>query len=166
MPQPSIPQLPRPNQQDDGEGDERFPAAVDNLENGLYSGLEKSGTNLLIKTEDNVDGVAVNGERNVSCAQLNADLDYWLQTHLCSPVEEYGKAAVMKLSTLTKVEPKFNKYPGVIEWKNCIYLWVNVGGSTGYTNTFSEGGRYMMWYGGSKMHSGKMNFDFILFRDF
>jgi hypothetical protein len=50
--------------------------------------------------------------------------------------------------------PKFSKYSGVVEWKNCVYLWVNLGSSNPgeYINVFTERGRYMTWYGGSKMH--------------
>jgi len=38
-----------------------------------------------------------------------------------------------------------------VEWANCVFLWINIGGSQ-YTNAFSAEGRHMMWYGGSKMH--------------
>lgn len=72
--------------------------------------------------------------------------------NICKSVNEYGKASIMQLSN-NNVMPKFNKYPGVIEWLNCIYLWVNIDGiSSDYPNVFSEEGKYMMWFGGSKMH--------------
>ena len=50
--------------------------------------------------------------------------------------------------------PKFSKYSGLVEWKNCIYLWVNLGSHKPgeFINEFSEGGQFMTWYGGSKMH--------------
>jgi hypothetical protein len=89
-----------------------------------------------------------------SCSSLNSNYRLFFDEFLCKPVSEYGKAAVMQLSNFGKV-PKFNKYPGVIEWANCLYLWVNIGGKTGYVNNFSESGKYMMWYGGSKMKAGK-----------
>jgi len=127
---------------------------VDTLQNGSYNGvdLSTSTTNEIHLSEDTTE--ASSNEKNVVCSSLNANVDYWLCNNLAKPVAEYGKAAVMKLSTFQQSEPKFNKYPGAIEWKNAIYLWVNIGGSTGYTNSFSEKGRYMMWYGGSKMHAG------------
>lgn len=72
---------------------------------------------------------------------------------LCQPIEDYGKSAVMALSNHGK-PPRFSKYVGALEWKNCVYLWVNLGGKSGYSNVFTEHGRHMMWFGGSKMHKG------------
>ncbi len=46
------------------------------------------------------------------------------------------------------------RYSGVAEWANCVFLWVNIGGKDGYHNAFSEEGRLMTWFGGSRMHSG------------
>lgn len=77
---------------------------------------------------------------------------------LCTPVAQYGKAAVMALSN-GGTAPRFSKYVGAVEWRNCVYLWVNVGGAHSseyeYPNTFSEQGRHMMWFGGSRMHAGR-----------
>lgn len=81
--------------------------------------------------------------------------DSTVNHRLCVPVEHYGKAAVMALSNFGNL-PRFSKYCGTLEWQNCVYLWVNIGGTSGYSNAFSEGGRHMMWYGGSKMHKGKL----------
>ena len=34
------------------------------------------------------------------------------------------------------------------------YIWVNIGGAAGdYNNSFSEKGRYITWFGGSRMHA-------------
>ena len=64
----------------------------------------------------------------------------------------FGKAAIMAASYFG-VAPKFSKYSGVVEWKNCVYLWVNIGVPGGdYNNSFSEKGKYITWFGGSKMH--------------
>lgn len=79
-----------------------------------------------------------------------------IEHRLCVPVEHFGKAAVMTLSNHGKL-PRFSKYSGALEWLNCVYLWVNIGGTSGYSNAFSEHGRHMMWYGGSKMHQGKFS---------
>ena len=47
----------------------------------------------------------------------------------------------------------FNKYCGVQEWKNCIFLWVNLGKHDGSPlNEFLDNGRQITWFGGSKMH--------------
>lgn len=73
-------------------------------------------------------------------------------------VENYGKAAIMILSS-NGILPKFSKYSGVCEWKNCVFLWVNIRRNTsnriGYNNTFNEKGRFITWFGGSKMTGGK-----------
>jgi hypothetical protein len=74
---------------------------------------------------------------------------------LCKPIDDYGKAAIMQLSN-DGILPRFSKYSGALEWSNCVYLWVNVGGASGYSNSFTEAGRHMMWFGGSKMHQGTL----------
>ena len=45
----------------------------------------------------------------------------------------------------------FNKYCGVQEWANCIFLWVNLGNADS-PNEFLDGGRQITWFGGSRMH--------------
>jgi hypothetical protein len=82
---------------------------------------------------------------------------------LCVPVERYGKAEVMQLSN-GGLLPRFSKYCGAVEWRNCVYLWVNVGGSSGYSNAFSEEGRHMMWFGGSRMHAGECLLICLMYR--
>lgn len=76
-------------------------------------------------------------------SSLFADIDTMLNQYLGQPLADYGKAAVMKKSNQNR-DVRFNKYSGVAEWKNCLYLWVNLGGETGYVNSFSEGGRFMI----------------------
>lgn len=71
-------------------------------------------------------------------------------------IDAYGKAAVMAAAN-NGVQPRFSKYSGVCEWKNCVFLWVNimkVACKGGYNNTFNEKGRFMTWFGGSKMSEG------------
>jgi hypothetical protein len=116
----------------------------DNMESGIFVGLPNS------YEEESLKNAAGHLSQESSVSVLSANIDLFLNEYLCKPVPEYGKITVMQMSNYGKT-PKFNKYPGVIEWKNCLYLWVNIGGKTGYTNTFSEKGRFMMWYGGSKM---------------
>ena len=62
---------------------------------------------------------------------------------------EHGKAYVMSLAYGGRV-PKFSKYSGVVEWRNCVFLWVNIG-DIKYSNVFSNGGELMVWFGGSLM---------------
>ena len=107
----------------------------------------------------------------------NADLDYFfgpdetsrsiskvgdLKTGtgmLGEPLAHFGKAAVMAAANCGSA-PKFSKYSGVCEWNNCVFLWVNVMKKVGagYGNTFNEEGRFMTWFGGSKMCSGHTSY--------
>lgn len=96
---------------------------------------------------------------------MNADIEFWCSPkQLGCPVEAYGKAAVMSMSLgisegfysrSINASVRFNKYSGVAEWKNALFLWVNIihDGSGQYENSFSAGGQYMMWFGGSTMHA-------------
>lgn len=45
----------------------------------------------------------------------------------------------------------FNKYCGVQEWKNCAFLWVNLGNADS-PNEFLDGAGRVTWFGGSRMH--------------
>lgn len=81
---------------------------------------------------------------------INAELNDVLSSGLGQHVTEYGKAAVMALCNNGSV-PRFSKYSGVVEWKNALFLWVNLGHDKNqYPNTFSEQGKYITWFGGSK----------------
>jgi hypothetical protein len=48
----------------------------------------------------------------------------------------------------------FNKYSGVQEWGNDVaFLWVNIGDKgNSVVNDFPEGGKFITWFGGSRMH--------------
>jgi hypothetical protein len=51
--------------------------------------------------------------------------------------------------------PKFNKYSGVVEWRNALFIWVNIGfPNNEYSNRFLDGGKLMTWFGGSRMNAG------------
>lgn len=102
--------------------------------------------------------------RNDFCSSNNADYNKFLSgERLGIPIEEYGKSAVMKLSMPSSfnANPRFNKYSGVAEFLNCLYLWVNIASSAAsnndsstlfrYENSFLNNGRAMQWFGGSKM---------------
>ncbi len=85
-----------------------------------------------------------------------ADMDTASNNNLGNILENvgFGKAAIMTASRAVQKCPKFSKYSGVVEWRNCVYLWVNIGSSKPgeYINEFKDGGKYMTWYGGSRMH--------------
>ena len=115
-----------------------------------------------------------------STRNLYANLSLFLgPNNLCKPFTEFGKAAVVTAAN-NGIPPKFSKYSGVLEWKNCVFLWVNLGpglassngsgmddeiGSVGgrkgsveltYDNTFLNEGRSFVWFGGNKMTIGKL----------
>ena len=47
----------------------------------------------------------------------------------------------------------FNKYCGVQEWENALFLWVNLGGNdTTVVNEFLNNCEQITWFGGSRMH--------------
>jgi hypothetical protein len=58
-----------------------------------------------------------------------------------------------RLESLSSSRLSFNKYSGVQEWKNVVFLWVNLGAPNGTTvvNDFLEDGRQITWFGGSRM---------------
>lgn len=109
-----------------------------------------------------------------SSRMIDADLDYFFgesdmnstkrysdrpldKYSLGETIDAYGKAAVMAAAN-NGTQPRFSKYSGVCEWKNCVFLWVNIMKESckgGYNNTFNEKGRFMTWFGGSKMSEGK-----------
>lgn len=43
------------------------------------------------------------------------------------------------------IPPRFNKYSGIIEWKNSAFLFVNVD-SVPYDNVFLRSGRQIVWF--------------------
>lgn len=47
----------------------------------------------------------------------------------------------------------FNKYSGVQEWENCIFLWVNFGDKNNtVVNEFLNDTQQITWFGGSRMY--------------
>lgn len=128
-------------------------------------------------TSDLPVGTFLSNEKNEQNAQnapvskagfasgMQADVAFWCHPdRLAQPIEEFGKAAVMALSVCganglsrsTQTSVRFNKFSGVAEWQNALFLWVNLPseGTLGqFDNAFSAGGRHMMWFGGSTMHA-------------
>lgn len=47
----------------------------------------------------------------------------------------------------------FNKYCGVQEWQNAVFLWINLGSKdNAVVNDFLNGGTQITWFGGSRMY--------------
>lgn len=88
-----------------------------------------------------------------SSRSLNSEYEQFLNELLCIPLDAPTKAEVMSKS-YSKGTPKFSKYSGVVEWSNCIYLWVNIANENcDYPNEMREDGKLISWFGGSRMHS-------------
>ena len=87
---------------------------------------------------------------------INAQLEPLLSKEkLGYKVSDFGKAYVMAQLN-GGLQPRFSKYSGVAEFKNCVILWVNIGKEiSDYPNNFSNNGKNINWFGGSKMTSGK-----------
>ena len=77
-------------------------------------------------------------------------------------VENTGKEHVINQSFSLSATPydqerlantklSFNKYCGVQEWSNCVFLWVNLA-TADSPNDFLLDGRQITWFGGSRMH--------------
>jgi hypothetical protein len=90
-----------------------------------------------------------------SSRSMSANVDFFLNS-LASNLESPTKAAIMNKAHSSKGGVRFNKYCGVAEWKNSLFLWVNVpepGVAGDYPNEFREKGKMMSWFGGSRMHA-------------
>lgn len=69
------------------------------------------------------------------------------EEYLGKPIPPIGgqvKGAVMTLAAGTR-SVRFNKYSGIQEWRNAIFLFVNLDGSS-YANTFHKDGRFISWF--------------------
>jgi len=76
------------------------------------------------------------------------------------------KRAVMELGSQTScsITPTFSRMSGIQEWKNCIFLFVNVYGDD-YKNVFLDGGRRITWFAQSRQNEGsKMTVLLVFFR--
>mmetsp|Transcript_18026 Transcript_18026/g.22175 ORF Transcript_18026/g.22175 Transcript_18026/m.22175 type:complete len:265 (-) Transcript_18026:1386-2180(-) len=92
-----------------------------------------------------------------------------LQSHIgniISPMGGQVKRAVMELGSQTScsITPTFSRMSGIQEWKNCIFLFVNVYGDD-YKNVFLDGGRRITWFAQSRQNEGsKMTVLLVFFR--
>lgn len=88
-------------------------------------------------------GAKVSGR---SCKELRARVGHLLGTFLGGHVPPAGtqvKGGVM--AAAAGAMPRFNRMSGIQEWRNCVFLFVNVGGNE-YDNVFLSEGRRMTWY--------------------
>ncbi len=109
----------------------------------------------------------------ISTRFLDLNVNEVIASFLGQQLEISGKDAVISqmsrfsshnnnYETTKSTRISFNKYSGVLEWKNALFLWVNLtsNGSTicnksnnqaNLRNDFFDNGRFITWFGGSKM---------------
>lgn len=93
-----------------------------------------------------------------SCRAMEADIVYMRRQWLGCFLHPRDGTGAMKASVMNYLKngdrafigaaggpPKFSKYSGIQEWKNCVCLFVNVD-SSDYDNMWSENGSRMLWY--------------------
>eukprot|EP00903_Cladosiphon_okamuranus_P012044 g11309.t1 len=74
---------------------------------------------------------------DICTKNLECDIPMLMEQYLGRQFPSFGKAPVMELSTKS-CPPKFSRMSGVTEWKNAVFLWVNVDGGNGYENLFER----------------------------
>jgi hypothetical protein len=133
---------------DDDDTDERIHDMDKQLKKKIISSKKLSSTS----------APAANSVRSISLDASKLVLKF-----LGKPMETFGKDFVIHNTFSEAAYPEdiqrlqgvsrlsFNKYCGVQEWKNAIYLWINLGGQNSLVNDFSSNGRRVSWFGGSKM---------------
>ena len=100
---------------------------------------------------------------------VSLDVRKIIPKFLCRPLEIFGKDYVIqtsfresaypedveRLGGITSSRLSFNKYSGVQEWKNVVFLWINIveenTDKNSFVNDFSRDGKQVSWYGGSRM---------------
>jgi hypothetical protein len=120
-----------------------------------YDDHDDSTQQAIEEADEEAEAAPAPDEKNKS-KFLKANLEHFLSNEvLCADIDCRTKMEVMVLASQNR-HVRFSKYSGVVEWGNCVFLWVNVpapGIKPDYPNKFREGGRIMSWFGGSKMHS-------------
>jgi hypothetical protein len=135
---------------------------IDNISKLEHRGdIENKYKTIESNSKDDNDNINDNIEYNIQprsepspdmSRAISANIEHFLGKYLGIQIKEFGKAAIMSQSN-SGLLPRFNKYSGVVEWKNCIFLWVNIGKDCSkYPNQFSDEGRTISWFGGSKMY--------------
>jgi len=116
--------------------------------------------------------IQLNGKTSTRFIQINSKA--LISANLGRQQEQYGKEVVVNQSSKyslshncntggdNNITISFNKYSGILEWQNALFLWVNLnygckimnrtGSKQGtIVNEFSENGQFITWFGGSKM---------------
>ena len=78
-----------------------------------------------------------------SSRALVANLEVFLGESMGTEIDAPVKAAIVEKA---HKNAKFSKYSGILEWKNAVFLWVNIQADADYPNKFLDGGRRMTWF--------------------
>eukprot|EP01062_Namystynia_karyoxenos_P006044 TRINITY_DN12112_c0_g1_i1.p1 TRINITY_DN12112_c0_g1~~TRINITY_DN12112_c0_g1_i1.p1 ORF type:complete len:359 (+),score=91.81 TRINITY_DN12112_c0_g1_i1:59-1135(+) len=84
------------------------------------------------------------------CRNLDAAVAELHRKYLGKAFPETGKACVMARAARPARPPRFSKYCGLLEWRNVLMLWVNIGSDKAtYPNVFTkhaDGVLRMSWF--------------------
>lgn len=112
----------------------------------------------IVKAEPAALSSASSAARTVDATQFSRDLDACVRSLRAKWLGKKmpgrpTKRSVMDEAAPEGYSPRFSKYCGTVEWRNVIFLWVNVGG-TDYENLFSNEGRRLSWFAGARTKAG------------
>lgn len=132
---------------EDRRGAEKQRATADKPTSQASPSQPRVASEAGLLADDTDQGMAQPGSSRAVSANLDALEQLGIGGEIPGPPT---KASVMEFASRASC-PKFSKYAGAIEWKNAIFLFVNVGGSD-YKNLFMDGARRMSWFAGGRQH--------------
>jgi hypothetical protein len=65
---------------------------------------------------------------------------------LGGPGNQAKRAVMLEACANRAVRPTFSRMSGIQQWANAVFLFVNVGGASGFDNVFLDGGRRVTWF--------------------
>lgn len=80
-----------------------------------------------------------------STRNLEANVALMLSTYLGKSIGVPNKDPVIRLLQPARVHARFNKFAGILEWRNAVVLWINKD-SAQYENTFSADWSTVTWF--------------------
>ena len=80
-----------------------------------------------------------------STRNLDANVALMLGTYLGKHLPQPNKDPVIRLLQPARVHARFNKFAGILEWRNALVLWINKD-SAQYENTFTDDCSSVTWF--------------------
>ena len=107
-------------------------------------GISLCTKHLVLGSEDAESGERQAGLLGAPMQQTGKEFVIYKSFEVAASVEDQRRLEGSRLS--------FNKYSGVQEWEDCIFLWVNLyDKNNAVVNEFLDDGRQITWFGGSRM---------------